>query len=96
MVYLVQPMMELFGGAIDLPWPSEREGHAGPGETSIILQQRHLVPDDESVAQGRLDALRAAGVQTSLWWYADHPMHYQGDARFATAECGECLLDIMV
>lgn len=101
-VYLVQPMMQLFGGAIDLPWPAERDGHAGPGETSIILQQRpdlaHMdrVPDDdEGVAQGRLDALRAAGVQTGVWWYADHPTHYQGDARLATVEAGERLLDVM-
>ncbi|HEY0606223.1 MAG TPA: creatininase family protein [Herpetosiphonaceae bacterium] len=101
-VYLVQPMMQLFGGGVDLPWSPDRDGHAGPGETSIILQQRpdlvHMdqVPDDdEGVAQGRLSDLRAAGVQTGVWWYADHPTHYQGDARVATAEAGERLLDVM-
>lgn len=101
-VYLVQPMMQLFDGTIDLPWPREREGHAGPGETSIMLQvrpelvQMEQVPDDdEGAAQGRLRTLQAAGVQTGMWWYADHPTHYQGDAQAATAEAGEYLLDTL-
>ncbi|MBV9789599.1 MAG: creatininase family protein [Chloroflexi bacterium] len=101
-VYLVQPMMQLFSGTIDVPWPHESEGHAGPGETSIILQERpdlvHMdraPDDDEGVALGRLRDLQAAGVQTGIWWYADHPTHYQGDARLATAEAGDRLLDAM-
>jgi len=101
-VYLVQPFLAAFGGDVEVPWQREKDGHAGPGETSMILQERpdlvHLdrVPEhDEGAAQGRLDSLRAAGVQTGIWWYADHPTHYQGDAGLATAEAGERLLDVM-
>ncbi len=101
-VYLVEPFRQVFAGGIDLPCAADRDGHAGPGETSMILRERpdlvHMgqVPDDdEGDARGRLDRLRAAGVQTSIWWYADHPTHYQGDARPATAEAGEQLLDLM-
>jgi creatinine amidohydrolase len=100
-VYMVQP----FGpgmAALDLPWERASDGHAGPGETSMILATRpdlvHMeqVPgDDEGKARGRLQALREAGVQTGIWWYADHPTHYQGDAHPATAEAGERLLDAM-
>ena len=101
-VYLVQPFTKLFGGGVDLPWPHDRDGHAGPGETSIILSERpdlvHMdkVPaDDEGADQGRLASLRAAGVETGIWWYSEHPTHYQGDARPATAEAGDRLLDVM-
>jgi len=31
-----------------------------------------------------------------MWWYADHPTHYAGDAHPATAETGERLLDARV
>ena len=48
---------------------------------------------DEWRAQGRLQALREAGAETGMWWYADHPTHYAGDAHPATAEAGERLLD---
>ena len=101
-VYLVQPFMAIFGGGLDLPWPMESDGHAGPGETSLILSERpelvHMdrVPaTDEGVARGRLDALKAAGVLTGIWWYADQPTHYQGDASLADAPTGERMLDIM-
>ena len=100
-LYIVQP----FGpgmAAVDVPWERSADGHAGPGETSMILKIRpdlvHMdqVPaDDEGKARGRLQALREAGVQTGMWWYADHPTHYQGDARTATAEAGDRLLDAM-
>jgi len=32
------------------------------------------------------------GVETGVWWYADHPTHYRGDGSPATAEKGERLL----
>jgi creatinine amidohydrolase len=84
----------------EVPWPPEQDGHAGPGETSMVLAVRpdlvrmDLVPtDQEGSALGRLAALREAGVTPGIWWYADHPTHYAGDASFATAEAGERLLD---
>ena len=101
-VYLVNPFFAAFGGQLQLPWPSEEDGHAGPGETSMVLAlrpdlvQMDLVPtNDEGKAHNRLQALREAGVQTGIWWYADHPTHYAGNASFATAEAGNQLLDVM-
>ncbi|MEZ4728765.1 MAG: creatininase family protein [Caldilineaceae bacterium] len=101
-VYLVNPFFAAFGGQLELPWQREDDGHAGPGETSMMLALRpdlvhmDLVPqDDEGKARKRLQALREAGVQTGIWWYADHPTHYQGDAGFATAAAGEQMLDVM-
>jgi len=97
--YIVSPMMASMGGRVDVPWERSTDGHAGPGETSMILKIRpdlvHMdkVPtDDEGKARGRLDALREAGVETGIWWYADHPTHYAGDASTATADAGDRLL----
>jgi len=101
-VYLVNPFFAAFGGQLELPWQRADDGHAGPGETSMMLALRpdlvHMdrVPqDEEGKARNRLQALREAGVQTGIWWYADHPTHYQGDASFATAAAGEQMLDVM-
>ena len=100
-IYIAQP----FGpgmAAVEVPWERSSDGHAGPGETSMILKIRpdlvHMdrVPaGDEGKALNRLQALREAGVQTGIWWYADHPTHYQGDARPAAADAGDRLLDAM-
>jgi creatinine amidohydrolase len=81
-------------------WESEVDGHGGEQETSEILAIRpDLVRLDRASADGeglpldRLKALNEAGVYTGIWWYADHPTHYRGDARPATAEKGQRLLD---
>ena len=103
-VYVLQPFMQpgspLGAARVEVPWDREIDGHAGPGETSMILAVRpdlvHMdrVPaDDEYKARGRLQALREVGVETGMWWYADHPTHYAGDARPAVAEAGNRLLD---
>ncbi|MCB0089297.1 MAG: creatininase family protein [Caldilineaceae bacterium] len=101
-VYLVNPFFAAFGSELQLPWPREEDGHAGPGETSMMralrpdLVNMELVPDDdEGKARNRLAHLREAGVQTGIWWYADHPTHYAGNAAHATAEAGEQMLDVM-
>lgn len=100
-VYLVQPFMSVMGGEVDVPWPAESEGHAGPGETSMMLAMRpdlvhqdRVVPEDGK-PRDRLSTLRKAGVQTGIWWYADFPTHYSGDAAPADAEAGERMLDAM-
>ena len=100
-IYIVQP----FGpqvAKVEVPWERSIDGHAGPGETSMILKVRpdlvHMdkIPDeDEGKALGRLTALREAGVQTGVWWYADHPTHYQGDAHPSTADAGDRLFEAM-
>jgi creatinine amidohydrolase len=99
-VYLVQAFALPVQEGLDAPWDTAGDGHAGPGETSMILAIRpdlvdmQAVPtDDEGRARGRLQTLQEAGVRTGIWWYADHPTHYQGDASLAQAETGERLLD---
>lgn len=101
-VYLLQPVGMTWRGELEAPWPGSSEGHAGPGETSMILASRpdlvdmQAVPaDDEGKARGRLRELQQAGVRTAIWWYADHPTHYQGDASLAQAETGEQWLEAM-
>jgi creatinine amidohydrolase len=99
--YVVYGISGIGGGQRpDVPWDRAIDGHAGPGETSMMLAIRpdlvHLdrVPaGDEWRARGRLAALREAGAETGMWWYADHPTHYAGDAHPATADTGERLLD---
>jgi creatinine amidohydrolase len=99
-VYIVSPFSVLMSGQLQAPWPAEEDGHAGPGETSMMLALRpdlvdmaKIPADDEGKARGRLQALRETGVQTGIWWYADHPTHYAGNAAHGTAEAGERILD---
>jgi creatinine amidohydrolase len=100
-VFLVEPITALFGRS-DVPWTPEAEGHAGPGETSIMLASRpelvHMaeIPDNaEGRPLHRLQALREAGVRTSMDWYADYPTHYMGEPSSATAAAGALLLEAM-
>jgi creatinine amidohydrolase len=100
-VYLVNPRSGDMSGKIEAPWEASVDGHAGPGETSMILASRpdlvkmDRVPhDDEWKSQDRLRALREAGVETGVWWYAEHPTHYAGDAKFADAATGDRILNL--
>lgn len=81
-------------------WSDLPSDHAGEGETSTILSIRpdlvHLdaIPaDNEGNPLGRLKALSDLEVSTGIWWYADYPYHYAGDARPASVEKGESLLN---
>lgn len=85
---------------VDALWESKVDGHAGEQETSAMLAIRPdlvrrdaLRADEEGMPLGRLKELRALGVHTAIWWYADHPTHYRGDAALATAEKGERMLN---
>jgi creatinine amidohydrolase len=76
-------------------WQTNVDGHAGERETSQILaihpELVHLdrvALNDEGMPQARLQNLANAGVYTGIWWYADHPTHYRGDARTANADKG--------
>ncbi len=74
--------------------------HAGEIETSLTLAVRpDLVKMSDVPApglpQGRLGPL-AGMVKTSMFWYADYPNHYAGDARYATVEKGRFIFDYMV
>ncbi len=81
-------------------WDSTVDGHAGENETSQMMvirpdlvRRTELRADGEGMPLGRLDALRAAGLSTGIWWYADHPTHYRGDGTPATQEKGERYLE---
>ena len=85
--------------AIDDQWQTIIDGHAGEIESSMILAIRpelvhpeQLRADGEGLPQGRLQHLRDLGVDTGIWWYADHPTHYRGDGSPATGEKGERIL----
>jgi creatinine amidohydrolase len=101
-VYVVNPMAAMRSGQVEPPWPEGVDGHAGPGETSMILASRpdlvkmdQVPASDEWKSQDRLRALREAGVETGVWWYAEHPTHYSGDAKYADAATGNRELDLM-
>ena len=72
-------------------------GHACECETSITLAnypqtvKMEAVPEKPGEPLGRTKHLK--GGYAGIWWYADHPTHYRGDARPATAKKGQRLLD---
>jgi creatinine amidohydrolase len=95
-VYVAQPPYQLPEAEAGPVWETQVDGHAGERETSAILALRpelvkreSLPADGEGQPLGRLKPLRDLGVDTGIWWYADHPSHYCGDGRPATAEKGE-------
>ena len=100
LLYVVAPhLLSEDEAAISAQWETTVDGHAGEQETSMMLAIRpelvHLSQagdDSEGLPLRRLDALRQAGVYTGIWWYADHPTHYCGVARPATADKGERFL----
>ncbi len=74
-------------------------GHACECETSISLANHpELVHMERVVENGqplkRLDGL--ANAYSGIWWYANYPEHYAGDARPATAEKGRVLRGLTV
>jgi creatinine amidohydrolase/Fe(II)-dependent formamide hydrolase-like protein len=56
---------------------------------SVVERHGHHLPLGTDTYQGR----GMAGVQTGIWWYADHPTHYSGNAAHGTTEAGERILD---
>jgi len=72
------------------------EGHAGEVETSTILAIRpdlvklERANNESGQDLGRLPLYKEfTGVQTGIWWYAQFPNHYAGDAKDAQAAIGE-------
>jgi creatinine amidohydrolase len=98
-VYVAEPPLAAEDAtAVKAQWQTTVDGHAGESETSAILvirpdlvRQNQLRSDGEGMPLGRLKALREQGIDTGIWWYADHPTHYRGDGVPATAEKGERL-----
>jgi creatinine amidohydrolase len=75
-------------------------GHACECETSISLANHpelvHMerVPEKPGDPLGRLSHLPANF--SGIWWYADYPEHYAGDARTASREKGLALRELEV
>jgi creatinine amidohydrolase len=73
--------------------------HAGEGETSVLLYLRpDLVKmDSASIQSGaNQNRLHIPNVYTAIWWYADFPNHYAGDASKATAELGKLVTEHII
>jgi creatinine amidohydrolase len=75
-------------------------GHACECETSITLAnfpelvKMERVPPQPGEPRGRMSHLK--GNYSGIWWYADYPEHYAGDARSASAEKGRALRQLLV
>jgi creatinine amidohydrolase len=95
-VYIPQPSYLSEESATAAQWETAVDGHAGERETSMILAIRpelvrpeNMPADSEGLPLGRLKPLSDQGTFVGIWWYADHPTHYCGDGRPATAQKGE-------
>jgi creatinine amidohydrolase len=95
-VYIPQPAYVTEERATTAIWETQVDGHACERETSMILAIRpdlvkseSMPTDGEGMPLGRLKELSDQGTYVGIWWYADHPTHYCGDGRPATAEKGE-------
>jgi creatinine amidohydrolase len=74
-------------------------GHACEEETSLVLGiypelvKMDRVPEQPAKPLNRLEALPP--TYTGIWWYADYPDHYAGDAHTASQEKGQFLINAM-
>jgi creatinine amidohydrolase len=72
-------------------------GHADEAESSAIMALRpdlvriERAADEDGRPRKRLNDLVEA--ETGIWWYADFPEHYAGDASAADPELGELELE---
>jgi creatinine amidohydrolase len=101
-VYVAEPVLHdpEDEEALRAQWETTVDGHAGEKETSAILAIRPglvehdaMPTDGEGMPLERLKHLRDLNIDVGVWWYADHPSHYRGDAIPATAEKGNFWLD---
>lgn len=81
-------------------WTTTDDGHAGEGETSLMMAHRpELVKMDALAGQrgkalGRFDHIKPGS--TTLGWYADYPEHYHGDAGPSSIEKGKVFAEAMI
>lgn len=76
--------------------PSDDVGHGGKGETSWMLVYRPDLVNMKAVKGAGKPLKRLARLplkSVGISWYADHPDHYAGDARGASAQYGRRLVD---
>ncbi len=75
-------------------------GHAGEYETTLMLGmfpelvKTERIPEKPAKPLGRFDPLPA--TYNAIWWYADYPDHYAGDASKANENKGRKLVDLSV
>ena len=76
---------------------SKNGGHAGETETSMMQVSRpNLVHIDRAKEQSGENLGRLKHIPTNftgIFWYAQFPNHYAGDASFAKPELGELLIN---
>ncbi len=68
-------------------------------ETSISLANHSTLVHMDRVQPGTRPLSRLAqvpGAYSGIWWYADYPDHYAGDANPATIEKGRKLRELQV
>jgi creatinine amidohydrolase len=78
---------------------SEVHGHACECETSVSLANHAELVHMDRVQPGTRPLGRLShvpGAYSGIWWYADYPDHYAGDAATATVEKGLKLREIQV
>lgn len=79
---------------------TKEHGHACECETSVTLAnfpdlvKMDRVPREPATARKRMSAIPP--VHAGIWWYANYPDHYAGDARPATREKGERLRQLEI
>ncbi len=74
-------------------------GHACECETSISLANHSTLVHMDRVQPGTRPLGRLAhvpGAYSGIWWYANYPDHYAGDASYATIDKGEKLRELQV
>jgi len=73
------------------------DGHAGEGETSemMVVRPNAVRMRDDIPARGlpKRGLKHLPNVYSGIWWYAEHPDHYAGQARLASLEKGKLLLE---
>lgn len=79
---------------------TELHGHACECETSLTLAAYPDTVQMDNVLESGGDPLgrlsHVPGAYSGIWWYADYPEHYAGDARTSTREKGLALQKIEV
>lgn len=99
-VYVPQGLSPARREAWEAITESEYHGHACECETSVTLANYpelvHMerVPLEPALPLGRLSGI--PGNFSGISWYANHPEHYAGDARTASAEKGLRLRELQV
>lgn len=72
------------------------DGHGGEVETSMMMATTPELVYPERVTESGLPQNRVNhldGLYNGIWWYADYPNHFQGEAKTASAEKGRFLIN---